>query len=69
MSFAIIFGAVVFGTSEGIRQAQAKGRRDEHRSRKNNLMVKCSKSSQFSSLLEGRQVVLSGDKVHITSLK
>lgn len=62
LTFLVGFGAV-FGASEGIRASQSKARREEHRTRKNNLLVHCSKSSQFSSILEGRRVVLSGDKV------
>ena len=64
LSVLIGFGAV-FGASEGIRASQQKSRREEHRSRKNNLVVHCPKSSEFSPLLEGRQVVLSGDKVRL----
>ncbi|KAL2886957.1 hypothetical protein HOO65_050078 [Ceratocystis lukuohia] len=56
---------VIFGAAEGIRNAQAKARREEHRSRKNNLIVHCPKSSVFSPLLQDRQVVLSGGKLYI----
>ena len=64
LSITFITGfATVFGTAEGIRAAQAKTRREEHRSRKNNLIVHVPKSSQFSPILEGRSVVLSGDRV------
>ncbi|TLD17750.1 uncharacterized protein PgNI_00656 [Pyricularia grisea] len=59
LTFIAGFGAV-FGTAEGIRASQAKSRREEHRSRKNNLFVHCMKSTQYSHLLEGKQVVLSG---------
>lgn len=62
LTFLVGF-AGVFGASEGIRASQAKSRREEHRSRKNNLKVHCPKSSQYSPYLEGRSVVLSGDKV------
>ncbi|KAI1466219.1 uncharacterized protein F4812DRAFT_461190 [Daldinia caldariorum] len=62
--FLVAFSAVV-GTSEAIRQIQTDSKRKEHRSRKNNLIVRCPKSSQFSHLLEGRRVVLSGDKLYI----
>ncbi|KAL2211663.1 hypothetical protein CC79DRAFT_1267393 [Sarocladium strictum] len=66
LSITFITGfATVFGTAEGIRAAQAKSRREEHRSRKNNLLVHVPKSSQFSPLLEGRSVVLSGDRLYI----
>ncbi|KAK0391923.1 hypothetical protein NLU13_1421 [Sarocladium strictum] len=66
LSITFITGfATVFGTAEGIRAAQAKSRREEHRSRKNNLIVHVPKSSQFSPILEGRSVVLSGDRLFI----
>ena len=55
--------AAVFGTAEGVRAAQSKSRREEHRSRKNNLVVHCPKSSKSSAFLEGRAVVLAGEKV------
>ncbi|KAH6686447.1 hypothetical protein F5X68DRAFT_209015 [Plectosphaerella plurivora] len=68
MPLSLLIGfAGVFGVSEGIKASQAKGRREEHRSRKNNLKIHCLKSSQFSPYLEGRSVVLSGDRVSLTS--
>jgi len=64
MALSILLGvATIFGTSEGIRQSQAAARRDEHRARKCDIIVRCSKSSQYSSILEGKRLVLSGDKV------
>lgn len=62
LTLLIGFGAIA-GASEGIKASQRKSRREEHRSRKNNLIVHCPKSSEHSTVLEGRQVVLSGDKV------
>lgn len=62
LSVLVAFGAVT-GASEGIKASQAKARREEHRSRKNNLIVHVPKSSEYSQTLEGRRVVLSGDKV------
>lgn len=62
VSFIVAF-ASVFGAAEAIRQTQARARRQEHRSRKNNLVVHCTKSSRYSPLLEGKHVILSGDKV------
>ncbi len=62
LSFLVGFSAV-FATSEGIKASQSKARREEHRSRKNNLVVHCPRSSRYSPLLEGRRVVLSGNKV------
>jgi hypothetical protein len=68
MPLSLLIGfAGVFGVSEGIKASQAKGRREEHRSRKNNLKIHCLKSSQFSPYLEGRSVVLSGDRVSLTA--
>ncbi|KAH8651398.1 hypothetical protein BX600DRAFT_363266, partial [Xylariales sp. PMI_506] len=63
-TFIIAFSAM-FGTAEAIRNTQAQSRRNEHRSRKNNLTVHIPKSSQYSPILEGRAVVLSGDKLYI----
>lgn len=62
LSVLVAFGAVT-GASEGIKSSQAKARREEHRSRKNNLIVHVPKSSEYSQTLEGRRVVLSGNKV------
>ncbi|KAK3940880.1 hypothetical protein QBC46DRAFT_287269 [Diplogelasinospora grovesii] len=64
LSLLISFGTV-FGAGEGIRASQTKSRREEHRSRKNNLVVHCPKSSEFSPVLEGRRIVLSGDKLYV----
>ncbi|WYZ43283.1 hypothetical protein EsH8_VI_000982 [Colletotrichum jinshuiense] len=64
LSLLVSFGTAV-GASEGIKASMAKSRREEHRSRKNNLIVHCPKSSQFSPYLEGRRVVLSGDRLFV----
>ncbi|KAI1812345.1 hypothetical protein GGS20DRAFT_25975 [Poronia punctata] len=64
LSFLVAF-ATVFGASEAIKNIQSQARKNEHRSRKNNLVVRCVKSCQYSSILEGRRVVLSGDKLYI----
>ncbi|KAI1370485.1 hypothetical protein F4677DRAFT_457853 [Hypoxylon crocopeplum] len=64
LTFLVAFSAVV-GTSEAIRQIQSDSRRKEHRSRKNNLVVRCPKSSQYSPAVNGKRVVLSGDKLYI----
>ncbi|KAI0157021.1 hypothetical protein GGR57DRAFT_491450 [Xylariaceae sp. FL1272] len=64
LSFLVAF-ATVFGASEAIKQIQADARKKEHLSRKNNLIVRCLKSCEYSSALEGRRVVLSGDKLYI----
>ncbi|KAI0107129.1 hypothetical protein GGR51DRAFT_155898 [Nemania sp. FL0031] len=64
LTFLIAF-ATVFGASEAIKHIQSDARKKEHRSRKNNLIVRCLKSCQYSAMLEGRRVVLSGDKLYI----
>lgn len=62
LAVLVAFG-VVTGASEGLKASQSKARREEHRSRKNNLIVHVVKSSEHTNVLEGRRVVLSGDKV------
>lgn len=62
LSVLIAFG-VVTGGSEGLKASQRKARREEHRSRKNNLIVHVPKSSEHSQILESRRIVLSGEKV------
>ncbi|KAJ0289455.1 hypothetical protein CBS470a_004403 [Colletotrichum nupharicola] len=64
LSLLVSFGTAV-GAHEGIKASMAKSRKEEHRSRKNNLIVHCPKSSQYSPYLEGRRVVLSGDRLYI----
>ncbi|EPE03866.1 hypothetical protein F503_01756 [Ophiostoma piceae UAMH 11346] len=64
LSVFVAFGAVA-GTSEGIQSSQRRARREEHRSRKNNLVVHCPKSSAYSPLLQGRRVVLSGNNCFV----
>lgn len=63
LAVLIAFGAVT-GASEGLKASQSKARREEHRSRKNNLVVHVVKSSEYTQILEGRRIVLSGDKVN-----
>jgi hypothetical protein len=64
MPFTILVAiSAIFGTSEAIRHTQSKARKDEHCGRHSHLIVRCSKSSQYSSLLQGRRIVLLGDKV------
>lgn len=67
LSVLIAFGAIT-GASEGLKASQSKARREEHRSRKNNLIVNVPKSSEYSVILEGRRVVLSGEKVRLLML-
>lgn len=61
-AFFVAFSAA-FGMAEAIRHTQQTARRKEHRSRKNNLLIRCRKSTKYSPELEGKHVVLSGDKV------
>ncbi|KAH6647051.1 hypothetical protein BKA67DRAFT_581503 [Truncatella angustata] len=63
-SFLVAFSAA-FGAAEAIRATQSRARKDEHRGRKNNLVIHCPKSSDHSQILEGRNVVLSGDKLYV----
>ncbi|KAL0936064.1 uncharacterized protein CTRU02_208279 [Colletotrichum truncatum] len=63
-AFLVAFYAA-FGTAEAIRHTQAQARRKEHRSRKNNLLIRCRKSTRYFSEIEGRRVVLSGDKLFV----
>lgn len=67
LSALIAFGAIA-GASEGLKASQNKARREEHRSRKNNLIANVLKSSEYSQVLEGRRIVLSGEKVCPTPL-
>lgn len=61
-AFLVAFSAV-FGAAEAIRHTQSQAKRKEHRSRKNNLLIRCRKSTRHFSELHGKHVVLSGDKV------
>ncbi|KAH8880944.1 hypothetical protein GQ53DRAFT_832790 [Thozetella sp. PMI_491] len=63
-AFIVAFSAV-FGTAEAIRHTQSEARKKEHRTRKNNMIVHCRKSSVFSNAIEGKHIVLSGDKLYV----
>ncbi|TDZ24066.1 hypothetical protein Cob_v003316 [Colletotrichum orbiculare MAFF 240422] len=63
-TFVVAFSAV-FGMAEAIRHTQSQARRKEHRSRKNNLLIRCRKSTRYSPDIEGKHVVLSGDKLFV----
>ncbi|KAF6816129.1 hypothetical protein CSOJ01_03192 [Colletotrichum sojae] len=62
--FLVAFSAV-FGAAEAIRHTQSQAKRKEHRSRKNNLLIRCRKSTRYFSELHGKHVVLSGDKLFV----
>lgn len=64
LAVLIAFGTVT-GAAEGLKASQQKARREEHRSRKNNLVTHVPKSSEHCQILEGRRIVLSGDKVSL----
>ncbi|KAF7520131.1 hypothetical protein G7054_g12864 [Neopestalotiopsis clavispora] len=65
MATFLVAGIGAFGAVEAIRQTQSRARRDEHRGRKNNLQIHCTKSSDYGRTLEGRNIVLSGDKLYV----
>ncbi|KAK8912750.1 hypothetical protein H634G_09393 [Metarhizium anisopliae BRIP 53293] len=57
----------MLGTQEGIRQSQAQNRREEHRSRRCNLMVSCIKPSNRKREIDGTLVMLKDAKVTVDS--
>lgn len=57
----------MLGTQEGIRQSQAQNRREEHRSRRCNLMVSCIKPSVRKREIDGTLVMLKDAKVTVDS--
>ncbi|KAI4595713.1 hypothetical protein KJ359_006704 [Pestalotiopsis sp. 9143b] len=65
MATFLVAGIGAFGAAEAIRQTQSRARRTEHRGRKNNLQIHCVKSSDYGRTLEGRNIVLSGDKLYV----
>ncbi|KAK9413811.1 hypothetical protein SUNI508_11629 [Seiridium unicorne] len=65
MATFVVALSAVFGTAEAIRHTQARARRDEHRGRKNSLIVHCPKSSDYGRTIEGRSIVLSGEKLYV----
>ncbi|KAF1991875.1 hypothetical protein K402DRAFT_399832 [Aulographum hederae CBS 113979] len=72
-SFTMVLGMIILlaaapgllGTQEAIRQGQSKEKREEHRSRRCNLIVSCVKSSTRSREIDGRQIVLRDGKLYI----
>ncbi|KAG8411705.1 hypothetical protein J3458_015292 [Metarhizium acridum] len=57
----------MLGAQEGIRQSQSQNRREEHRSRRCNLMVSCIKPSVRKREIDGTLIVLKDAKVMIDS--
>ncbi|KAK9444114.1 hypothetical protein VB005_02310 [Metarhizium brunneum] len=57
----------MLGTQEGIRQSQAQNRREEHRSRRCNLMVSCIKPSVRKREIDGTLVMLKDAKLYLAT--
>ncbi|KAI5861466.1 hypothetical protein GGS23DRAFT_576919 [Durotheca rogersii] len=64
---AITICPALLGTQEAIRQSQSKSKREEHRSRRCNLVVSCVKQSIRSRDIHGKLVVLKDNKLYITT--
>jgi hypothetical protein len=64
---ALMTCPAMLATAEAIRQGQSKDRREEHRARRCNLVVKCVRASGRSAEIEGRRVVLRDGKVSRSS--
>ena len=73
MSLALLIAITVcpamLGTQEAIRQSQSKNKREEHRSRRCNLVVSCVKPSIRSRDINGKLVVLRDTKVSLEDAK
>ncbi|KAF2088741.1 hypothetical protein K490DRAFT_72468 [Saccharata proteae CBS 121410] len=67
MLLAIATLPAMLGTQEAIHQGQRKERREEHRARRCNLVVSCTKSSVRSRDINGRPVVLKNNKLYINT--
>ncbi|KAL7622027.1 hypothetical protein AAE478_007528 [Parahypoxylon ruwenzoriense] len=67
MILALTIAPALLGTQEAIRQSQAKSKREEHRSRRCNLVVSCVKQSIRSRDINGKLVVLKDNKLYITT--
>lgn len=63
MLLALTVCPAMLGTQEAIRQSQSKTKREEHRSRRCNLIVSCVKSSIRSRDINNKLVVLRDSKV------
>ena len=63
MIIALAAAPALLGSQEAIRQSQAKDKREEHRGRRCNLVVRCLRPSSRSHELDGRLVVLKDGKV------
>ncbi|KAH8817465.1 hypothetical protein F5884DRAFT_779497 [Xylogone sp. PMI_703] len=67
MIIALITCPALLGTSEAIRQGQQKDRKEEHRARRCNLIVRCLKPSRKSREIDHRYVVLRDSKLYINT--
>lgn len=67
MILAITICPALLGTQEAIRQSQSKNKREEHRSRRCNLIVSCVRPSIRSRDIDGKIVVLKDNKVSFQS--
>ncbi|RFU24718.1 hypothetical protein B7463_g11620, partial [Scytalidium lignicola] len=65
MMIALITCPALLATSEAIRQGQQKDRKEEHRARRCNLIVRCLKPSKKSLEIDHRYVVLKDSKLYI----
>lgn len=63
MLLALTVCPAMLGTQEAIRDSQRKSRREEHRSRRCNLVVSCVKRSLRSRDIDNKRVVLKDNKV------
>ncbi|KAH9890179.1 hypothetical protein F4778DRAFT_752888 [Xylariomycetidae sp. FL2044] len=67
MLLALTICPAMLGTQEAIRQSQSKTKREEHRSRRCNLVVSCVKPSIRSRDIHGKLVVLRDNKLYVTT--
>ncbi|KAI2462812.1 hypothetical protein F4781DRAFT_172162 [Annulohypoxylon bovei var. microspora] len=67
MILALTICPALLGTQEAIRQSQSKNKREEHRSRRCNLIVSCVRPSIRSRDIDGKIVVLKDNKLYITT--
>lgn len=67
MILALTIAPALLGTQEAIRQSQSKNKREEHRSRRCNMVVSCVKQSIRSRDIDGKLVVLKDNKVSYLS--
>ncbi|PHH64106.1 hypothetical protein CDD81_4981 [Ophiocordyceps australis] len=65
MILALTICPALLGTQEAVRQSQAKNKREEHRSRRCNLVVSCVKPSVRRRDIDGRLIVLRDNKLFI----